>query len=326
MQTVTINPLAPFFIVFNAGSGCEDVATTRSVIEASMTASGRKYSVMLVKDASRLPQISAEAVARAQAQDGVVVAAGGDGTINAVAQAVLGSGCPFGVLPQGTFNYFSRTHGIPSDTAEAIKVLLNSRAHPVNVGLVNDRIFLVNASLGLYPKLLEEREVYKENYGRSRWVAWCAGIMTMLREHRPMRVHVEHGDKAYDLRTLMIFVGNNRLQLERLGLPEAKALEQGLLVATVLKPVTAPTLLHLMLRGALGQLGEAEHIASFAFRQITVTMAPGLLHGWRRIKVAMDGEVTLLTPPLLFRMAPEQLLLLKPDVAPGEHPSDPDNV
>jgi diacylglycerol kinase family enzyme len=148
--------------------------------------------------------------------------------------------------------------------------------------------------------------------------------MTLLHEHRPMRIHVEHGDQSYELRTLMVFVSNNRLQLERIGFPEAKAVEQGLLVGTVLKPVATLTLLRLMLRGALGQLGEADHIASFAFRQITVM--PALLYGRGRIKVAMDGEVTLLKAPLLFRVAPEELLLLKPEVTPGETPPDPDTL
>ncbi len=325
MPAVSIDPLAPFFIVLNAGSGHDDADATRSTIETSLTDAGRAHHVMLVEDPSELPEVSAKAVAEAQAQHGVVVAVGGDGTINAVAQAVLGSGCPFGVLPQGTFNYFSRTHGIPSDTAEAVQVLLNSRAHPVPVGLVNDRVFLVNASLGIYPKLLEDREAYKQSYGRSRPVALLAAIMTLLREHRPLRIHVEHEDQAYDLRTQMIFVSNNRLQLERIGLPEAKAVEQGLLVGTVLKPVTTIALLQLMLNGALGQLADAEHIVSFAFRQITVHFGSALLRRRKRIKVAMDGEVALLTPPLCFRLAAEELLLLKPEIAPGENPPDPDS-
>ena len=80
-----------------------------------------------------------------------MVAACGDGTINTVAQAALGSGCAFGVLPQGAFNYFSRTHGIPSDTAAALKVLLAGHCQPAQLGSVGDRAFLVNAILGLYP-------------------------------------------------------------------------------------------------------------------------------------------------------------------------------
>ncbi len=66
-----------------------------------------------------------------------------------------------GVLPQGTFNYFVRTHGIPTNAADAAQALLYSVPAPVQVGLINDRVFLVNASLGLYPELLQDREVYK---------------------------------------------------------------------------------------------------------------------------------------------------------------------
>ena len=107
------------------------------------------------------------AVEQAMAQGGAVVAAGGDGTINAVAQEAHDAGCPMGVLPQGTFNYFSRTHGIPTETTEAIRALMSSRVEPVQVGLVNENVFLVNASLGLYPALLEDREQFKQRFHQS---------------------------------------------------------------------------------------------------------------------------------------------------------------
>lgn len=81
------------------------------------------------------------AVSRARQANGIVVAAGGDGAINAVAQATLGSGCAFGVLSQGIFNYFSRTHGIPADTVQGMQVLLREPAQPVQAGLVNNRGF-----------------------------------------------------------------------------------------------------------------------------------------------------------------------------------------
>ena len=156
-----------------------------------------------------------------------MVAAGGDGTINAVAQATLGSGCAFGVLPQGTFNYFSRTHGIPVDTGEALQVLLNESPRAVQVGLVNDRVFLVNASLGLYAKLLEDREAFKAQYGRHRWVAFWAGLLTLLRGHRPWYLHMAWHGQQRDIRTQTLFVANNALQLHQVGLPEADAPEHG---------------------------------------------------------------------------------------------------
>lgn len=301
---------AAFHIVLNAGSGRDDAHEVRAVIEGVLDEAERAHEVLLVEDASKLRDIAARAVNDARSSGGIVVAAGGDGTINAVAQAVLGSGCAFGVLPQGTFNYFGRTHGISQDAAEATRQLLRARVQRVQVGLVNERVFLVNASLGLYPRLLEDREAWKQQYGRSRLIAIWAAFMTLLREHRPLRIRLERHAVAVNLRTSTLFVGNNRLQLERIGIAEARSLEEGQLAAVTVREVSTAGLLWLMLRGALGQLGEARNVVSFGFRQMTVRP---LSLGNRRVKVAMDGEVVCLRAPLEFRVSPHALPLLLPD-------------
>ena len=71
-----------------------------------------------------------------------------------MAGTVLGPGVPFGRLPQGTFNYFGRSYGIPQDTETALRGFLQGQPRPVQVGQLNGRLFLVNAGLGLYPQLL----------------------------------------------------------------------------------------------------------------------------------------------------------------------------
>jgi len=304
--------LPPLLIVFNAGSGHGDKAAIRATIEAVLTAAGRTYEMIVVDDPRQLSAIARRTVDAARARGGVVVAAGGDGTISAVAQAALASGCPFGVLPQGTFNYFSRTHGIPSDTAAATRLLLTARAHPVQVGLVNDRVFLVNASLGLYPQLLEDREAWKRRFGRSRLVAFGAGLVTLLRVHRRLRLHFEHRGLAHDVRTPTLFVGNNRLQMEQIG--TAQAFEQGCLAAIMLRPVGTFGMLWLLLRGAMARLGEADNIVSFGFDSLTVR--PSRFRLAPRMKVAIDGEVIWLDAPLTFRISPQPLVLLKPEPEP----------
>jgi diacylglycerol kinase family enzyme len=253
----------------------------------------------------------------AQQQQGIVVAAGGDGTINAVVQAALYSGRPFGVLPQGTFNYFSRTHGIPSDTAEATMALLEATVRPVQVGLINDRVFLVNASLGLYPKILEDREAYKRQFGRSRLVALWSGVITLLRQHRQLVLGLEHTGEVRVMRTPTLVVGNNPLQLAQLGLPEAHAVQRGQLAAIMVRPVGTLAMFGLLFRSALGQLGDADNVISFAFERLTVRP-----YGRRRIKVAMDGEVAWLNTPLVFQMAPNPLQLLVPARDATPSPTD----
>jgi len=115
MSAGTVERLPPLFIVLNAGSGHGDKAAIRATIEGVLTEAGRAYEMIVVEDPRELAAIARRTVETARAAGGVVVAAGGDGTLNTVAQATLGSGCAFGVLPQGTFNYFGRRHGILHD-------------------------------------------------------------------------------------------------------------------------------------------------------------------------------------------------------------------
>ncbi len=307
-MTAPPSPSPTLHIVINAGSGHQNADATQAVIADVLGDAGRAHRFHRADDPARLPEVAQAAVAAARADDGVVVAAGGDGTINTVAQAVLGSGRPFGVLPQGTFNYFSRTHGIPADTAAAARVLLTGTAQPVQVGLVNERVFLVNASLGMYPKLLEDREAYKRQFGRSRLVAFAAGFVTLLRAHRKLRLHFEYADVSHRVRTPTLFVGNNRLQMESIG--AAGAFEQGRLAAITLRPVGFFGMLGLLLHGAMSRLADAENVDSFGFDSLAVR--PSRLRGRKSMKVATDGEVAWLEPPLVFSVSPQPLWLIKP--------------
>jgi diacylglycerol kinase family enzyme len=299
----------PFFVVLNAGSGRHNSDEQQALIARTLAEGGREFEFLLIDDPARISEVARRAVELASARQGVVVAAGGDGTINAVAAVVLASGCPFGVLPQGTFNYFGRAHGIPQDTAAAARALLGASIKPVQAAQVNGRLFLVNASLGLYPQLLEDREAWKQQLGRSRFVAFLSGIATLLQSGKQLHLQIESAGQAVALRTPTLFVGNNHLQLVRVGIAgqQADAVEQGQLTAIVVRPIGTLALFGLLMRGLLGQLGDADNIDSFSFRRLTVTP-----RGVKRIKVATDGEIAWMRTPLVFEIAPQPLLLLVP--------------
>jgi len=309
---VTDNDRRPLYVVLNSASGRDDGDVAERTIAGVLREAGRRFEIARNDDGARLDDCIRVTVERARVDEGIVVAAGGDGTVNAVARATLGSGCPYGVIPQGTFNYFARSHGIPTDAAEATRALLDAELVRVPVGSVNGRIFLVNASLGLYPELLDVREEQEERHGRSRPVALWATVLAILRGHRPMRIRMESDDGIVERSTLTLFVGLNRLQLEQMGW-DGSEVEEGRLAAIVVKPVSTPRLLWLMLRGAAGRLPKASGVVSFAFSSLTVTPASRRV---RQVKVATDGETSLMSPPLEFRVAPESLLLLKPTAVP----------
>jgi diacylglycerol kinase family enzyme len=299
----------PFFIVMNTASGHNDADEERQVMADVFNDAGRKFEFLKIDDPSQIHEVCVRAVKLAAEQGGVVVAAGGDGTINAVASAVLGTCCPFGVLPQGTFNYFGRVNAIPQETRAAAIALSGARVSPVQVGQVNGRLFLVNASLGLYPQLLEDREAWKQQFGRSRFVAFLSGLATILRARGQLKLEIELAGKSVFLRTPTLFVGNNHLQLVRVGIDEshAGAVNRGELAGIALRPIGTLALFGLLARGLLGRLGDAENIDSFSFRRLTVSP-----RGSKRVKVATDGEVTWMKAPLVFQVAAEPLLLLVP--------------
>lgn len=309
----------PFAIVLNAGSGHRNADEVRSEVASILDAAGRPHRFFVIDDEHPMDDAIRDAVAHAKETGAAIIAAGGDGTINAVAGAAWREQLPMGVLPQGTFNFVGRTHGIPAETQGAVEFLLQAEPSNAQIGMVNDRLFLVNASLGLYPQVLEDREAWKQRFGRHRIVALWSGLSTMMREYRPLRIEVSDGSQRRRLRTPTLFVGNNALQLEKIGLPQAVDVRrnEGMLAGLVLKPIGRRTMLGLILRGALGRLGDAQNAISFAFREITVEPR----HHRTKVKVAVDGEIVWLDPPIVFRAAPRPLCLLTVgERQPGEDP------
>lgn len=299
----------PLFVVLNSASGHKDSDEERRVLSGVFTNAGRAFEFLQFDNPASIGSVSAKAVSLAQEKGGVVVAAGGDGTINAVAAAVLRSGCPFGVLPQGTFNYFGRANAIPQDARAAATALLGASISPVTVGEVNGRVFLVNASLGLYPQLLQDREAWKQQFGRSRLVAFFSGLATIVQARGQLRLEVDVAGVTTTLRTPTLFIGNNHLQLAQVGIDAAhtNAVKRGELAAIAVRPTGTLALLGLMARGVIGRLGDADHIDSFSFLKLKVAM-----RGKRRVKVATDGEITWMKPPLVFQVADTPLLLMVP--------------
>lgn len=294
--------------VINAAAGSSDAEAKRGVVESALRSGGRRGDLLFCSPAE-LTFVSRQAATRAIATRTAVVAVGGDGTLNTVAQAAHAAGSAMGVVPQGTFNYFARTHGIPADPADAVSLLLRSVPAPVQVAGINDRVFLVNASLGLYPELLEDREAYKARFGRSRWVAFVAVCATLLRAQRRLRLHIETDGKVRGMQTLTLFVGNNRLQLQQFGAEPDDNLAgtpgDGSMAALVLRPIGTLSMIGLMMHGAMGRLGEAAGVERFEFEHLVVR--PTLPQGRSGVQVAFDGEVMMMRAPLDFRVLAKPL-------------------
>lgn len=312
--------IAPLFILLNAGSGKQNAEAVAHTLAKVFLEAQQPYELLVCHRPGDIADMTAQAVSLASARKGVVVAAGGDGTIRFVAQQVLAAGLLFGVVPLGTFNYFARDHGLPLEVEVAAEALVaGMRAgteRQVQVGQLNDQVFLVNASLGLYPQLLADREAFKQQHGRSRIVAKVAALLTLLKRDIKMLLRMEYrggersgGENVMPASTL--FVGNNVIQLEDIGLTaESRDVQNGQLAIIALPPMSTRQRLAVAFHGLLGVLGKSPDVTHFACCQLVVE--PLSRRRKRKVKVAMDGEISYMQSPLTFRVGPQALRLLVP--------------
>lgn len=296
----------PITVLMNAGSGSNDKADARAAISRALADAGRDPEVLTARHPRDLPDLARRAAERRPC---ILAAAGGDGTLNAIAGVAWQRGLPLGVIPLGTFNYVARDLGIPEDPAGAARVLAEGEPRPIAAGFINGRIFLNNASFGLYRRLIEERETHKQRFGRHRLVALFSALTTLLHRHGVYRLHLEMDGELVDLSTLSVFFGRNALQLERLGLDEAACVARGELAILDLQEVGRLRMLGLLLRGALGLLETASALRQSCARKVEIKRLTG---GGRRIKVAIDGEVADCSFPLVVESVPNALRMMVP--------------
>jgi diacylglycerol kinase family enzyme len=303
-------PDAEWFIVMNRGSGKDEKDEVRDIVTAELQVAGRRHRFVPVAPGDIVAACQ-EAARLASEQGGVMVAAGGDGTINCAAQAALAQDCPLGLIPQGTFNLFARQLGLPLDPAEATRALLRASPEPVQVGWANQRVFLVNASLGLYPKLLADREAAKQKLGRRRWIAVLSALKSLFEWRLQLSLDLEMDGELRHLRTASVFVCNNRLQLQRIGIADevADQVGNGRLACLLVPPLTTWAKLRMMVAATFGKLGDDREIQSLALRSLTVGA-----RGARRLRIATDGEVQWMQLPVRLNVAPRPLNVMLPPV------------
>ncbi|MFL6574634.1 MAG: diacylglycerol/lipid kinase family protein [Burkholderiales bacterium] len=236
----------------------------------------------------------------------VLVAAGGDGTVSAVADVVRGSGTALGVIPAGTLNHFAKDLGIPLDPAEAVRVIAAGRRIRVDVGEVNGRGFINNASLGLYADLVRKRKRQQRHLRRSKRMAMLWAALEVLDRSRLLDLRLELEDRVQECRAPFVFVGNNDYVLEGFEIGRRERLDGGMLNIYTTRRSSAAGLFGLALRALFGSLRQADDFTESAVRSLRVESRR------RRLLVATDGELNAFDTPLEFRIRPRALQVLVP--------------
>jgi diacylglycerol kinase family enzyme len=289
-------------VVLNPGSGAGNGEASPERITALFAGLGREAAVLPV---GRGSTIGGQARAAVEAGCRVLVAAGGDGTVSAVAGVVAGGAVPLGVLPIGTLNHFAKDLGLPLGLPEAVGVVAQGTVRQVDVGEVNGRVFLNNSSLGVYPRIVELRARFAGR-GAAKWMAALWAGLAVLRRRPFLTVRIRTEDEVVVRRTPFVFVGNNEYRMAGLHGASRASLTGGRLALYAMDASHRPSLLRLgwevFRRGA-------EQVRELDLLHVTDAVVET---GRRELQVALDGEVVVLASPLEYRSRPGALRVLAP--------------
>ncbi|HEX3275108.1 MAG TPA: diacylglycerol kinase family protein [Gemmatimonadales bacterium] len=288
-------------IILNPGSGGANGDQTASRLIELFAARGREATI-LAADGRR----SVADQARRAVKEGcrVAVAAGGDGTVNAVAAAVAGTKIPLGVLPVGTLNHFAKDLGLPLELEEAVRVAAEGAVRQVDVAEVNGRVFVNNSSLGVYPRIVALRQ----RSGARGWGKWLAGLwatVAVLRRRPFMAVRIRIDDETVVRRTPFVFVGNNEYKMAGLDAGVRESLTGGRLALYVMHATRRRSLLLLGWKVVWRGGDQVDELDCFPVQEAVVETR-------RRLPVALDGEVVPMDSPLRYRIRPLDLNVLAP--------------
>jgi diacylglycerol kinase family enzyme len=219
-------------------------------------------------------------LARAADADSLGIA-GGDGSLAAVAEVAITRDLPFVCVPYGTRNHFARDLGLDRDDALGALDAFSGVERRIDVGRVNDELFLNNVTLGLYAALVHRREQHRS---RRQALARLRALLLLIRERgRVEQLKID----GQPLSATVVLVANNDYELDLYNVGERERLDEGrlhLYVAHSWRPRTWD---------------------ERACNEVTIESQTPL-------RVAKDGEPTELSSPARFAIQPQALRVLVP--------------
>ena len=291
-------------VIVNASAGAGRTIEWAAELTRKFRATGMDVDVTLAKTGIQTIETAQRALAQGAT---IIVAGGGDGTINAVASVVTGTPTALGVLPLGTLNHFAKDLHIPLELDEAIHTIANGRPVHVDVGEINDKIFLNNSSLGLYPDIVREREKLQRRLGRGKWPAFFWATLAALRRYPFVNARLTIDGSEHVRRAPFIFIGNNKYLMEGFNIGTRARLDGGVLSLYVAHRTGRLGLLRLAFSSLFGRLRQERDFDALTTREIRVDTKH------KRLRVSTDGEVTIMEMPLLYRIRPRALCVIVPE-------------
>lgn len=293
-----------YYVVLNPNAGTADATGVTAEALAELFTAKALSARIDARDDLPLADRIADAIASGA---GTIVAAGGDGTITALAGALVDTERTLAILPLGTVNALAKDLQVPLDLKGAVAALATGQNHRIDVGEVNGHVFLHKVVIGTIPGVAAAREHIRGRHDPAAKIAFLRYFRRRLRRTRRMAVVIEPGDGERRIERVQALAVASNAYDEGLGqFFSRSSLDGGCLTLYLLRHLTMMDVLRLTVRMLLGHWQDDEALSVETVRSLTINTHKDLL------KVMLDGEVETMHTPLEFTIRPQALSVLVP--------------
>jgi diacylglycerol kinase (ATP) len=244
---------------------------------------------------SHARQIAKDAVNKFE----IVVAVGGDGTVNEVASAIVGTNTHLGIIPFGSGNGLARFLQIPMDTEKAIKTLINGRVEAIDSAELNGHPFFNMAGMGFDAHI---SEVFSHNKKRG-FISYIKSSFEEINKYKPQIYHFEIDGKVYEREAFMLSFANSSQYGNNAHISPGASVQDGLLDVCVIKQFPIWRLVEMGLRMITKTTDKVKFLEIIRGKHIVIKReGPGPIH--------LDGEPRLESAAITIDVIPASLKVI----------------
>ena len=293
----------PVPVLLNRGGGAVAVdGGIADKVKTALSGAGIEAQIELIDGG----ECEVRARAICERGDSLLIVGGGDGTVGAAASALVDTDTQLGILPLGTLNHFARDLGIPTGLDDAARLIASGGERRVDVAEVNDRIFINNSAIGLYPLMVVSRDLQRKRLGRSKRLAMLVASARTLARFGHQRLTLTVNQQQARVDTPLLFVGNNDYRLD-LGAPgRRESLDDGTLCVLVMRKKTRAGFLAASVRALFNRTRADDMVRLDGVERLRVDSRRS------HLAVSLDGEVVRAIPPLDYRIRKKALRVIAP--------------
>jgi YegS/Rv2252/BmrU family lipid kinase len=284
--------------IINPISGGKKKDGVPDLIEKHLDTQSLKLVIVFSDSVSHARQIASDAANKFE----VVVAVGGDGTVNEVASAIVGSDTRLGIVPFGSGNGLSRFLKIPMDIEKSIKTLTTGKVELIDSAILNGRPFFNMAGIGFDAHIAG---VFSQNKKRG-FVSYIKSAFEEINKYKAQRYHIEIDGKTFEREAFMISIANSSQYGNNAHVSPRASVQDGMLDVCVIKPFPLWRLTEMGIRMITKTTDKVKYLEIIRGKHIVVERA-------KEGPVHLDGEPLMEGKEIIIDILPMSLQVIVGD-------------